>query len=429
MTGTLPDDDVTITYRVEDDDGDIFDREFVISILDAELEINEPSSVVATPGEGYIDLAWDWTQGDFPTDNLRALVFEIQYKHKKEVFWTEDATVEFGRRTHRISDLALGLEYDWRIKSVSLLENNETSDWVIGESTTLGDLPQRSVISFDTEEHLADFSYGGISFAQSFIKMNPDLDNNFKSSMFIAIEEPSGFHQNTEAVARFIMDAENVRVRATVTIASDIDFSDPDNFPNGLQTFLYKTSSRPSTQIGQNSDNAEAEFSMSSNGYVLSLDHTISNVDSGDFIFMRFITTLTYDKHKSNIRIDSTKILSLMDLDTVTMVELLPNGFFGRLDNSDPSDNRVGSYAKYFTFTLTGQENIVIDLESVDFDTYLYLLDGNRGGDIIEENDDIDADENNYNSQIIRTLSAGTYTVEATSHGVGSLGDFILQVS
>lgn len=61
-------------------------------------------------------------------------------------------------------------------------------------------------------------------------------------------------------------------------------------------------------------------------------------------------------------------------------------------------------------------------------DTYLFLLAGSgTDGRVVASNDDIGVGD--VDSRIVRTLSAGTYTVEATTFGAGLTGSFALRVS
>lgn len=61
-------------------------------------------------------------------------------------------------------------------------------------------------------------------------------------------------------------------------------------------------------------------------------------------------------------------------------------------------------------------------------DTYLYLLNGSgTGGSINDSNDDVSG--TNRNSRIIKTLAAGTYTIEATTFDDATLGNFTLSLA
>ena len=84
-------------------------------------------------------------------------------------------------------------------------------------------------------------------------------------------------------------------------------------------------------------------------------------------------------------------------------------------------------HAHYYTFTLTQQSDVTIDLES-SIDTFLYLREGEaKSGTALHENDDIVS--GNTNSRITATLAAGTYTIEATTYDPGKTGSFTLTVS
>ena len=99
----------------------------------------------------------------------------------------------------------------------------------------------------------------------------------------------------------------------------------------------------------------------------------------------------------------------------------------GSWDSDCASESRDGSYAGYYAFTLSESAEVTITLES-SVDTYLYLREGaGRDGSVLHENDDIVS--GNTNSEIQETLSAGTYTIEATTHDAGATGDFTLTVS
>ena len=83
-------------------------------------------------------------------------------------------------------------------------------------------------------------------------------------------------------------------------------------------------------------------------------------------------------------------------------------------------------YARYYTFTLEQQSQVNLELTS-SVDTYLYLRSGNaRSGAILSENDDIESGGVNLNSRMSETLSAGAYTIEATTYDPEVTGAFTL---
>ena len=92
-----------------------------------------------------------------------------------------------------------------------------------------------------------------------------------------------------------------------------------------------------------------------------------------------------------------------------------------------PSNNRNGSDARFYEFTLAQGGEVQIDLAS-ETDTYLYLMrDFGKDGPVEAENDDVEP--GNTNSRITATLAAGTYTIEATTYSVGETGSFTLTLS
>ena len=100
------------------------------------------------------------------------------------------------------------------------------------------------------------------------------------------------------------------------------------------------------------------------------------------------------------------------------------------------SEVRSGSYAGYYTFTLTESADVTITAES-DVDTWLFLREGDgRDGTEIADNDDHAAEsdctaelERTTDSCIVESLDAGTYTIEVTTYTAGETGTFTLTVS
>ena len=99
----------------------------------------------------------------------------------------------------------------------------------------------------------------------------------------------------------------------------------------------------------------------------------------------------------------------------------------GSWDSDCPSTNQSGSYAHYYSFSLGRQTEVTIDLTS-SRDTMMYLLRGpGRDGAVITSNDDVVT--GNTNSQIVSTLAAGSYTIEATTYTGGQTGVFTLTIT
>lgn len=97
----------------------------------------------------------------------------------------------------------------------------------------------------------------------------------------------------------------------------------------------------------------------------------------------------------------------------------------GAWSSNCESRSRLGSYARFYTFTLTEGSEVIIDLESADADTYLYLLQGEgRAGTVLGS-----PGSSSRNSRIEHVLDAGTYTVEVTTYSSAQAGNFILTIN
>ena len=90
------------------------------------------------------------------------------------------------------------------------------------------------------------------------------------------------------------------------------------------------------------------------------------------------------------------------------------------------SEARPGSYARYYSFSLSEPGQVEINLTS-SVDSYLFLRQGEGRDGVVEvENDNVGS--RNSNSSINQMLSAGAYTVEATTYFAGQTGGFTLSV-
>ncbi len=97
----------------------------------------------------------------------------------------------------------------------------------------------------------------------------------------------------------------------------------------------------------------------------------------------------------------------------------------GRWTDDVLSVNRSGSYARYYAFRLEARATVVISLWSGQ-DPYLFLLaDAGKDGRVLDSNNDYIGSQ----SRITRTLDAGYYTIEATTHSAGRTVYFKLDVT
>lgn len=93
----------------------------------------------------------------------------------------------------------------------------------------------------------------------------------------------------------------------------------------------------------------------------------------------------------------------------------------GDCSHPNPSDD---SRIDYFGFRLTSNTTVTIDMESSDFDAYLYLY--NASGQEITFDDDSGG---GFDARITRTLDAGLYALGANGFDASDLGSYTLEIT
>jgi uncharacterized protein YkwD len=97
----------------------------------------------------------------------------------------------------------------------------------------------------------------------------------------------------------------------------------------------------------------------------------------------------------------------------------------GSLDNTDATLPADGSVYDIYSFTGQAGQTVVIDLESAEFDTYLFLF--NPRDAQIADNDDVS--DRSSNSRIVVDLPCdGTYRVMVNSYNADSRGRYTLSI-
>ncbi|KJU84555.1 cell wall/surface repeat-containing protein [Candidatus Magnetobacterium bavaricum] len=91
------------------------------------------------------------------------------------------------------------------------------------------------------------------------------------------------------------------------------------------------------------------------------------------------------------------------------------------------STHMSGSYAAYYTLTLSKSTNVQIKLTSTSADAYLVLMSGSGTNGTVSTSDDDSG--GGTDAQISKTLSAGTYTIEATTVDPATTGMYTLTVT
>jgi len=95
----------------------------------------------------------------------------------------------------------------------------------------------------------------------------------------------------------------------------------------------------------------------------------------------------------------------------------------GELARSDQTLDS-GEYVDLYTFEGNAGDRVVLDLRSINFDTYLMLVTPSRE---IQYNDDFEGDQDRSLLNLVLTES-GTHTIQVTSYEVGETGAYDLQI-
>ena len=82
-------------------------------------------------------------------------------------------------------------------------------------------------------------------------------------------------------------------------------------------------------------------------------------------------------------------------------------------------------YARFYTFTLDASSEVTTTLSSDDVAPYLYLLDGAGTGGAVKLHKGVAGASS---VTITASLGAGAYTIEATTWGYETVGDFTLEL-
>ena len=84
-----------------------------------------------------------------------------------------------------------------------------------------------------------------------------------------------------------------------------------------------------------------------------------------------------------------------------------------------------GAYTDMYYLEVFRDSNLIIDLESFDFDAYLVLYDRDTG-ELLADNDDLNSFDSD--ARLAGDLPRGRYVIGATSFYVGETGQYVITV-
>lgn len=97
----------------------------------------------------------------------------------------------------------------------------------------------------------------------------------------------------------------------------------------------------------------------------------------------------------------------------------------GQLSDDDPRVEQDDSPYDEYTFEAASGWNVVVDMTSTEFDTYLWLI-GPNGNALVQDDD---GGDEGTNSRITHTTTErGTYTVRANSYNGQGRGNYQVHI-
>ncbi len=84
-----------------------------------------------------------------------------------------------------------------------------------------------------------------------------------------------------------------------------------------------------------------------------------------------------------------------------------------------------GAYTDMYFLEVFRDSNLIVDLESFDFDAYLVLYDRDTG-ELLADNDDLNSFDSD--ARLSGFLPRGRYVIAATSFDVGETGQYVITV-
>ena len=349
-----------------------------------------PAISAVTAGEGSLAVTWtsplDDGGANITTYDLRYIRSDAADKsddnwHVKNEVWTNSGTLEY-----TITGLPDDTEYDVQLRARNSVGNGDWSATATG--TTIGPEPTP-----------ADSCVQGLG----------NLTGTVTQRGSWASDCASG--NRSGSYARFYTFTLSEETEVTINLTSE---EDP-------YLFLQEGAGRDGAEVDSNDDiesgNTDSQIVATLTAGTYTVEATTYNqATTGSF-------TLTVTPAGGADSSTGSADQCVEDLGTL-LAAVSRNGSW----TSDcPSENQAGSYAQFYSFTLAQETQLTIDLTSQE-DTYLFLLRGSgRDGAEVDSNDDIES--GNTNSQIVATLAAGAYTIEATTYNQATTGSFSLSVT
>ena len=288
--------------------------------------------------------------------------------------------------------------------------------WTVVGTDAVRALPP-SVSSFESIGLSAPAEGGSYEYGAcvSTVTGESDTGNNCSDAVRVVVQEPPDLVVETPTVS----DA-SLTARESFTLAATVRNQGGGASPPATLTYRRRRPGGSWLSVG-----TDAVGGLPSSGTSRESIRLTAPAQAGAYEYGACVSTVTGESETDNNCSDPARV-------GVCVVERLGSATAGRRavgswESGCESRHRRDSYARYYSFVLTRAVDVAISLAS-SRDTYLYLLAGaGTGGRVVASNDNIGPGE--LDSRIVRRLSVGAYTVEATTASAGATGSFTLRVT
>ena len=274
-----------------------------------------------------------------------------------------------------------------------------------------------SASSFESIGLTAPTEGGGYEYGAcvSTVGGESDTDNNCSDAVQVVVQEPPDLVVETPTVS----DA-SLTARQSFTLSATVRNQGDGTSPPATLTYRRRRPGGSWASVGTDRVGALSPSATSRESIRLT-----ASAQAGAYEYGACVSTVRGESETGNNCSDTVRV-------EVCVVDRLGSATSGRRavgtwDSGCGSTHRRGSYARYYSFVLTRASDVAISLASSG-NSYLFLLAGSgTDGRVVASNDDLGPGD--LDSRIVRRLSAGTYTVEATTASAGATGSFTLRVT
>lgn len=383
-----------------------------------------PTNLTATSiSTSQINLAWQDN-----SDNEEG--FKIERKTGSTGTWAQITITDANATTQIDSDLAAGTAYYYRVRAYNVVGDSDYSS-TANATTSVAAAPEAptNLTATATAEDQINLAWHDNSTTETGFKIERKTGSAGTWAQIATVGANTTSYANTGLTAG---TAYYYQIRAY----NDVGNSDYSGSANATTTAIIAPTNLTATAASssrinltwQDNSTTETGFKIErktgSGGTWAQITTVGANATSYADTTLTSSTTYYYQVRAYNNN-GNSDYSNAANATTTTLICIAPITLGQAIDNQweagCDSTHRSGSYAKFFTFSLSDTTTINITLTSTT-DAYLYLLnDTGSGGTVMRQDDNSGG---GTNAKIMITPIEGNYTIEATTAAASTTGAF-----